>query len=118
MSTANSIKLFYRYDSFIFFTRSVKNLQNWKRCSEKKKTSVHILKSPCFETNKGGKLRKLQSIDTLKYLFNGEKLEKNVKMLIFSSKIYSFPSFEIYSFLCLLNRVIISWYVILHRVLV
>ena len=117
MSTANSIKLFYRYDSFIFFTRSVKNLQHWKRCSEKN-TSVHILKSPCFETNKGGKLRKLQSIDTLKYLFNGEKLEKNVKMLIFSSKIYSFPSFEIYSFLCLLNRVIISWYVILHRVLV
>ena len=63
-----------------FVTRSVKKLQHLKRCSEKKNTSEHILKYPCFETNKWEVFRKLQSIDTLKYLFNEENLEKDGKI--------------------------------------
>ena len=63
-----------------FVTRSVKNLQHWKSCSETKHTSVHILKSPCFETKTGKRFQELQMLDILKHLFNEEKLEKYAKI--------------------------------------
>ena len=58
----------------------VSKICNTGSVAQKKHTSVHILKSPCFETNKGEGFRKMQSIDTLKYLFNEEKLEKYFKI--------------------------------------
>ena len=64
-----------------YFSPEVSKICNTGSVVQRKKnTSVHILKSPCFETKKGGGFRKLQRIDTLKYLFNEEKLEKYFKI--------------------------------------